>query len=111
MPPAVGYAETSSDIEKPMSRMKIEMSGQPQEIATGPPFSHAWPKVVKQPARIEMMLNEMAKLENALHFRLSSCLYPSSASRCSSSPGPRTCDAVAMAPLLVRGKAAMRRAD
>ncbi len=74
MPPAVGYADTSSDIAKPTSRMKNEMIGQPQLIATGPPLFQAWPKVVKQPARIEMMENEMAKLENPLHLRRNSCL-------------------------------------
>ncbi len=74
MPPAVGYADTSSDMQKPMIRMKAEMIGQPQEMATGPPFIQAWPKVVKQPARIEMMENEMAKLEKPLQPRRSSCL-------------------------------------
>ena len=39
------------------------MIGQPHEMATGPPLFQAWPKVVKQPARIEMIENEMAKLE------------------------------------------------
>ena len=29
-------------MQKPMIRMKIEMSGQPHEIATGPPLFHAW---------------------------------------------------------------------
>ncbi len=74
MPPAVGYAETSSDIAKPTSRMKNEMIGQPQLIATGPPLFHAWPNVVNVPARMEMMEKETAKLENPLHLRRSSCL-------------------------------------
>ncbi len=74
MPPAVGNAETSSDMQKPMIRMKTEISGQPHEMATGPPLFHAWPNVVKQPARIEMIENEMAKLEKPLHLRRSSCL-------------------------------------
>ena len=81
MPPEVGYAETSSDMVKPMIRMKIEMIGQPQEMAIGPPLLQAWPNVVKQPARIEMIENEIAKLENPDQLRLSSCLYPSLA-RC-----------------------------
>jgi hypothetical protein len=51
-----------------------EISGQPIEIAIGPPLFHAWPYVVKQPARIEMIVKEMAKLENPLHARVSSCL-------------------------------------
>ena len=43
------------------------MIGQPHEMATGPPLFHAWPNVVKQPARIEMIENEMAKLEKPDH--------------------------------------------
>ena len=74
MPPEVGYADTSSDIVKPMIRMKIEMIGQPHEIAIGPPLPQAWPNVVKQPARIEMIENEIAKFENPDQVRLSSCL-------------------------------------
>jgi hypothetical protein len=65
--------------------MKREMIGQPIEIAIGPPLFHAWAKVVKQPARIEMIENEIAKFEKPLHDLLSSCLYPSSAKRLSSS--------------------------
>ncbi len=65
--------------------MRAEITGQPIEIAIGPPLFHPCAKVVKQPARIEMMENEIAKLENPLQLRLSSCLYPSSAKRRSSS--------------------------
>ena len=50
------------------------MIGQPQEMAIGPPLFHAWPNVVKQPARIEMIENEIAKLEKPDHERFSSCL-------------------------------------
>ena len=60
-------------MHRPMIRMNSEISGQPSEIAIGPPLFQAWPNVVKQPARIEMMENEMAKLENPLHLRRSSC--------------------------------------
>src|SRR5512138_1100338 len=77
MPPDVGNADTSSDMHRPMTRMNAEMIGQPHEIATGPPLFQAWPKVVKQPARIEMIEDEIAKLENPDHERESSCLYPS----------------------------------
>src|SRR6476620_11624515 len=84
MPPEVGNADTSSDMHRPMTRMKAETSGQPQKMAIGPPLFQPTAKVVKQPARIEMIENEIAKLENPLHERLSSCLYPSSARRCSS---------------------------
>ncbi len=54
--------------------MNIEIIGQPIEIATGPPLFHAWAKVVKQPARIEMIENEIAKFEKPDQLRLSSCL-------------------------------------
>jgi len=54
--------------------MSTLMTGQPIEIAFGPPLFHAWPYVVKQPARIEMIENEIAKLENPLQPRFSSCL-------------------------------------
>ena len=57
-----------------MIRMKAEMTGQPIEMAIGPPLFHAWPNVVKQPARMEMIENEIAKFEKPDQFRLSSCL-------------------------------------
>ncbi len=74
MPPAVGYADSSSDRQNPMIRMNAEISGQPQEIAIGPPLFQAWPNVVKQPARIEMIENEMAKFEKPDQERFRSCL-------------------------------------
>ena len=55
-------------------RMKAEMIGQPHEMATGPPLFQAWKNVVKQPARIEMIENEIAKLEKPDQERGSSCL-------------------------------------
>ena len=63
MPPEVGYAETSSDIVKPMIRMKTPRIGQDHEIEIGPPLLKPAPKFVKQPARIEMIENEIAKFE------------------------------------------------
>ena len=63
-----------------MQRISTARIGQPQAMAAGPPPFHPSKNVVKQPARIEMIENEMAKLENPDHDRLSSCLYPSSAS-------------------------------
>ncbi len=65
--------------------MNAEMNGHPREIAIGPPLFHPCAKVVKQPARMEMIENEIAKFENPLQLRCSSCLYPSSARRRSSS--------------------------
>ena len=61
-------------MQKPMTRMNAAIRGQPIEMAIGPPLFQAWPKVVKQPARIEMIENEIAKFENPLHDLLSSCL-------------------------------------
>ena len=57
-------------MHRPMIRMKIETSGQPQAIATGPPLFQPRPNEVKQPARIEMIENEMAKLEKPDQERL-----------------------------------------
>src|SRR5215217_3334975 len=84
MPPDVGYADTSSDMVKPMIRMKTPRIGQDHEIEIGPPLFQPAPKLVKQPARIEMMEKEMAKLEKPDHERFRSWLYPSRA-RCFSS--------------------------
>ncbi len=65
--------------------MKAEITGQPMEIAIGPPLFQAWAKVVKHPVNIEMMENEIAKLEKADQVLLSSCLYPNAANNRSSS--------------------------
>ena len=46
------------------------MIGQPIEIAIGPPAFHAWPKVVKVPARTEMIVNEIAKFVKPLQARV-----------------------------------------
>jgi hypothetical protein len=57
-----------------MTRMNSETMGQPHAIAAGPPLFQPTPKVVKHPARIEMIENEMAKLEKPDQLRFSSCL-------------------------------------
>ena len=44
------------------------------ETMTGPPLFHAAKKFVKQPARIEMIENEIAKLVKPPQERSSSCL-------------------------------------
>ena len=72
MPPDVGYADTSSDMHSPMMRMKTETIGQPHAMAAGPPLFQPRPNEVKQPARIEMIENEMAKLLNPDQERFSS---------------------------------------
>src|SRR3954467_10929093 len=84
MPPDVGYADTSSDIVNPMMRMNRPRIGHVHEIEIGPPLLKPAPKLVKQPARIEMIEKEIAKFENPDQERLRSCLYPSLASICSS---------------------------
>ncbi len=68
-----------------MIKIQAEISGHPIEIATGPPLFQAWANVVKQPAKIEIIEKEIAKFEKLLQVRLSSCLYPRSANRRSSS--------------------------
>src|SRR3954452_25444232 len=85
MPPDVGYDDTSSDMHIPMIRMKIVRIGQPHAMAAGPPLFQPRAKLVKQPARMEMIENEIAKLENPDQDRFRSCLYPSLARWASSS--------------------------
>ncbi len=46
---------------------------QPQVIATGPPWPYAIVYEVRQPARIEMIVNEIAKFWNPPIARKSSC--------------------------------------
>src|SRR5580700_10096989 len=50
----------------------------PHVMSTGPPLSMAMPYAVRQPDRIEMMVNDTAKFENPLILRRSSWAYPSS---------------------------------
>ena len=68
----MGNADTNSDMQKPMRRMNAAKIGQPQAIAAGPPLFQPRPNDVKQPARIEMIENEMAKFENPDQDRSSS---------------------------------------
>src|SRR5262245_23846698 len=84
MPPDVGTADTSSIMVKPMSRMNALRIGHVDEIEIGPPLLKPAPKLVKQPARMEMIEKEIAKLENPDQERWRSWRYPSLA-RCSSS--------------------------
>ena len=53
-----------------MMRINAEIRGQPIEIATGPPLFHACANVVKHPAKIEIIENEIAKFENELLQRI-----------------------------------------
>src|SRR3954447_19460028 len=68
-----------------MIRMKTPRIGHDHEIEIGPPLLKPAPKFVKQPARMEMIENEIAKFENPDQDRFRSCLYPSLARSASSS--------------------------
>ena len=59
-----------------MIRMKTPRIGHDHEIEIGPPLLKPAPKLVKQPARIEMIENEMAKLENPDQERLQVLAVP-----------------------------------
>src|SRR6476469_6314231 len=72
-------------MHSPRIRMNADTSGQPQAIAAGPPLFQPRPNEVKQPARMEMIGEEMAKLEKPDQESLRSCLYPSDAKCFSSS--------------------------
>src|SRR4051794_26211670 len=71
-PPAVGYREVSSAIEKATIRTNAHSTGQPIETAMGPPFCQANENVVNVPARTEMIVNEIAKFVKPDHARESS---------------------------------------
>ena len=72
MPPAVGYADTSSAIENATSRIRPQMIGQPHDRdrpAVVPRLS-----VGREAAREkEMIVKEIAKFKNELHDRCSAC--------------------------------------
>jgi hypothetical protein len=70
----VGIAEVSSDIDSATSSTNPHRIGQPIEIPIGPPAFQAKEKFVKQPARTEMIVKEIAKFVKLLHARVSSCL-------------------------------------
>ena len=57
-----------------MQSTRAARIGQPQAMAAGPPPFHPLEKVVKHPARMEMMEKLMAKLEKPDQERFSSCL-------------------------------------
>jgi hypothetical protein len=55
------------------STQKPPTSSQPQVNATGPPLLKAMEYDVRQPARTEMIVKEMAKFENPPISRTSTC--------------------------------------
>ncbi len=73
MAPAVGIAEAISPIARPTKMHITPTSTQPQITATGPPLLKAMKYEVRQPARIEMIVNEIAKFENPPISRYSTC--------------------------------------
>src|SRR5438445_11834405 len=60
-PPAVGYFDAISPIPRATSVQNRPTISQPQVLATGPPWLAASVYDVRPPARIEMIVNEIAK--------------------------------------------------
>ena len=56
----------------PTNSTMIPTTGQPMLMSTGPPLFMATPYAVRQPERMEMIVNETAKLEKPLILRRSS---------------------------------------
>src|SRR5262245_57895474 len=63
-PPDVGYVEEISPIASDTMMQKDPTINHPHVIATGPPWLNAIAYDVRHPARIEMIVNEMAKFWN-----------------------------------------------
>src|SRR5215470_16735457 len=72
-PPAVGYVEAISPIASDTMMQKNPTISQPHVIATGPPWLNAIAYDVRHPARIEMIVNEMAKFWKPPIERNNSC--------------------------------------
>ena len=58
---------------RPTNRVRTPTIGQPHTMITGPPVFMPNPYRVRQPDRIEMIVNDTAKLENPDMRRRSSC--------------------------------------
>src|SRR5690349_17453950 len=63
-PPAVGYVEAISPIAIATNVQKKPTISQPHVIATGPPWLNPIAYEVRHPARIEMIVKEIAKFWN-----------------------------------------------
>src|SRR5256885_7474927 len=74
---------------------------QPQVIATGPPWLNAIAYEVRQPARIEMIVNEIAKFWNPPMERKSSCAYPRLCRCFVSSSTPALCGSSTAGPVVI----------
>ena len=60
----------------PAKITSVPTMSQPQIMTGGPPCRRPYWYRVKHPDRIEMIVKEIAKLENLLMLRLSSWAYP-----------------------------------
>ena len=58
---------------RPTNRVMRPTMGQPQTMMAGPPVAMPYPYSVRQPDRIEMIVNETAKFEKPDIRRRSSC--------------------------------------
>ena len=75
-PPAVGYAEEICASASAKSPEMTTPRGQPIPIAAPPAPEVACPSELIPPDTMQMIEKEMAKLENLLILRSSSCAYP-----------------------------------
>ena len=60
-------------MDSPTNSVMIPTIGQPQTMMAGPPVFMPYPYRVRQPDRIEMIVNDTAKFENPDIRRRSSC--------------------------------------
>ena len=60
----MGKLEQTSAMASPTISVMIPTIGQPQTMMAGPPVFMPYPYRVRQPDRIEMIVNETAKFEN-----------------------------------------------
>ena len=72
-PPAVGYAEAIWAIAIATINANRAPTGQPMPIDAPPAALRPVPNAVMPPATMQMIANEIAKLENPLMRRESSC--------------------------------------
>src|SRR6476659_1862632 len=71
--PEVGIADASSAMLSATASVKTLTSGHPKVISAGPPITSPCEYRVTAPVRIEMIENEIAKLEKPPMVRNSSC--------------------------------------
>ena len=69
----MGKLEQTSAMASPTISVNRPTMGQPQTMIAGPPVFMPYPYRVRQPDRIEMIVNDTAKFENPDMRRMSSC--------------------------------------